>query len=201
MPAMAVQVSSIREEKDALRRKMRAERDRLPPSEREERGAAAAARLLAHPALAGAKLAALFWAAHGELDTASLARALWERKIRLALPKVEGGQILFLETPAEDALRPGPFGLLEPRSDLPMVPLTDLEFMLVPGLAFDSRGWRLGYGKGLYDRVLGRLRSGTVTAGYCFDFQLLGQVPHGPTDLPVGEIVTDRRHLRCGETS
>jgi len=67
----------------------------------------------------------------------------------------------------------------------------DIDVAVVPGLAFDRRGHRVGYGGGFYDRFLGRLRPDALTVGICFSVQLVDEVPHGRGDRPVDLVVTE----------
>jgi 5-formyltetrahydrofolate cyclo-ligase len=81
------------------------------------------------------------------------------------------------------------FGMAEPAADLPVVPADEIELVLVPGLAYDRQGWRLGYGGGYYDRFLAGF--GGVSVGVTFHDLLLDTVPHSGYDLPVGWIVSE----------
>lgn len=82
-----------------------------------------------------------------------------------------------------------PFGMAEPAADLPTVPPEAIELVLIPGLAFDRHGWRLGYGGGYFDRFLKNFAG--VSAGIVFHSLLLDNLPHGEFDVPVQWIVTD----------
>ena len=82
----------------------------------------------------------------------------------------------------------------EPLENAAIVPPQDVDVVLVPGLAFDPKGQRLGYGQGFYDRLLLHMRA--LRVGLAFDFQLLAEVPSFPHDLPVDCVVTDHRVLR-----
>ena len=92
----------------------------------------------------------------------------------------------------ESSLVPGRYGLREPKRELVHpFDLDLLELVLVPGLAFDTKGRRLGRGKGYYDRFLDRLPRQTKRIGLAFDFQLFGEVPAGETDVPVDMVITN----------
>lgn len=86
--------------------------------------------------------------------------------------------------------KPPPDGLLEPRPGLPVVPLEDVEIVLVPGLAFDRRGGRLGRGVGFYDRFLARLPARAITVGVALDGQVVESVPTEPHDVRVAYLAT-----------
>ena len=84
-----------------------------------------------------------------------------------------------------------PFGMAEPAADLPVVSAQQIELALVPGLAFDRNGWRLGYGGGYYDRFLREF--GGVSLGIVFDALLLENLPRDRHDVPVQWLVSEEK--------
>lgn len=142
----------------------------------------------------GPVVVAGFWPMAEELDVRPLMTELAEQGCRLALPAVVGkGQPLaFRAWSFGDPLEPGVFGTLHPS---PKSELVEPDALIVPLLAVDEEGWRLGYGGGFYDRTLVRLRAKkSITAvGVAFDFQLVPNVPHGPDDQPLDWLLTDKR--------
>jgi 5-formyltetrahydrofolate cyclo-ligase len=92
-------------------------------------------------------------------------------------------------------LVPGPFGLLEPNPRNEEADLGSLEVIFIPGLAFDVKGYRLGYGGGFYDRVL--RETSALKVGVCYSFQLLESLPVEPHDVPVDLILTEDGIIRC----
>ena len=97
----------------------------------------------------------------------------------------------FVEVDDLAALSKGAFGLLEPKGGL-TASVADLDLMVVPGVAFDRTGHRLGYGKGFYDRELHATGFSGVLIGFCFEFQLLDRLPAESHDVPVDYIVTEQ---------
>lgn len=89
----------------------------------------------------------------------------------------------------------GHFTVLEPAASCPTFALNRLDLVLVPGVAFDPHGRRLGRGKGYYDRLLADVRG--VKCGVAFDEQVVVEVPVGPHDVPLNCIVTPTRWLNC----
>ena len=87
-------------------------------------------------------------------------------------------------------LAPGAFGVWEPTAPRGRVRLRDLDLVLVPGLAFDRQGHRLGHGHGYFDRLLDRLPKTTATVGLAFRFQLLDRLPVDPHDRAVHTVLT-----------
>lgn len=194
--------TDLTEDKRALRREMGAKRAALPESERRARSDAASARfwqaLESRPLRPGSVIGG-YVAARGEIDPASVLAAAAAAGVMVALPRVdsEGSRLRFHRADA-GALVPGRFGLLEPASDAPEVGIDHLDLVVVPGLAFDGHGGRLGFGGGFYDRTFGSLGRATLV-GFAYDFQIVPRCPTGAGDVPVDAIVTDLRVLRPGE--
>jgi 5-formyltetrahydrofolate cyclo-ligase len=187
------------------------QRAALSESERRARSDAASARLGALPelqALGGRTIGGyVAIVAKGEIDpSAALANAA-ARGATVALPRVAAASpLLHFHAVGEAPLVPGRFGLLEPAAAAPEVALDDLDVVIVPGLAFDSEGRRLGFGGGYYD---GAFRSAAADAGasgagerraaligLCYDFQIVARCPADADDVPVDLVVTDARVLR-----
>jgi 5-formyltetrahydrofolate cyclo-ligase len=129
-----------------------------------------------------------------EIDIRPLMTHLQGEGCRLALPVVQGrGQrLLFRAWQPGDLLESGVFGTLQPSAGCETL---EPDVLLVPLLACDAEGWRLGYGGGFYDRTLEDLRRRRkVTAiGVAFDRQLVPEVPHGADDQRLDWLLTDRR--------
>jgi 5-formyltetrahydrofolate cyclo-ligase len=104
-----------------------------------------------------------------------------------------------IETRLEDLaadLAPGTLGILEPGRSRPEVPPDQIDWALVPGLAFDEQGFRLGRGAGHYDRLLPRLRPDAPRWALAFDVQWVDRLPREPHDQPLDGIVSPNRTLR-----
>ncbi|GAB6085247.1 5-formyltetrahydrofolate cyclo-ligase [Alkaliphilus crotonatoxidans] len=98
----------------------------------------------------------------------------------------------------EDDLEVGNFGVLEPKKEaLRPFSAQELDLVLVPGVAFDTRGYRIGYGAGYYDRFLPTLTPGVPTIGLAHEVQMIEQVPNDSYDIPVEKIVTEDRLILC----
>jgi 5-formyltetrahydrofolate cyclo-ligase len=125
----------------------------------------------------------------GEVDLTPLLTRHPEK--RWLLPRIipeEEHRMVFHPFDAARLVR-HPFGMAEPAADLPTVPTEAIQLALVPGLAFDPRGWRLGYGGGYFDRFLKNFAG--VSAGIIFQVLLLDEIPRGPFDVPMQWIVTE----------
>ena len=94
-------------------------------------------------------------------------------------------------------IAPGTFGIREPAARCPEIPLSGLDLILVPGVAFDWHGHRLGRGKGFYDRLLAGARG--VKCGIAFDEQVMNDVPVGPSDVGLDFILTPTRCVEIAD--
>lgn len=129
----------------------------------------------------------------GEADPALLMQGLAARGWRLALPRIEGEDLSFRAYRPGDALACGGFGLTEPQADAARV---SPDLLLVPLLAFDAAGNRLGYGRGYYDRALARLPD-ALALGLAYAVQQVDAVPHDALDRRLAGVLTDRGMVDC----
>jgi 5-formyltetrahydrofolate cyclo-ligase len=134
-----------------------------------------------------------FWPLSGEIDIRPLLHALAGRGHAVLLPETppRGLPLIFRRWRPGDAMATGRFGTPVPIGEA-MAP----SLVLVPMLAFDRRGNRLGYGAGYYDRTLAAL-PGVATLGCAFAAQELDSVPVGPHDIPLAAIATERGVITC----
>jgi 5-formyltetrahydrofolate cyclo-ligase len=180
--------------KAELRRRMLAVRGATPQEAREER-TKRATELARSLKWEGVQTVASFSAIRGEMDTRSLEDWLRERGIRIAYPCVDlSTNELVLRLAERDELEEATFGLLEPKASCPIVEHVDR--ILVPALAIDPRGHRIGYGRGYYDRLLASIPN-TERIGFVYDFQLVAEAPNQAGDIPLHKVVTDTRILEC----
>ena len=181
--------------KQALRARMRRLRAEQPAKLWQARSLQAQERLLAQDFWRRAGTLALYMPARGEAGTSMLLeRALAEGR-RAFYPRVlkgSGGCMEFVEVRGAEDFEPGAFGILEPRASLAGVPegAFSPDLAVVPGLAFDRMGRRLGFGGGYYDRFFARSSCLTL-AGFCFSFQLCREVPAEPWDVAMDAVCTD----------
>ncbi|MGN1214127.1 MAG: 5-formyltetrahydrofolate cyclo-ligase [Bacteroidaceae bacterium] len=114
----------------------------------------------------------------------------WSHEKTILLPKVVGDSLTIHKYSGRDSLSTGSFGILEPVTPC-FTDFDEVDFVLVPGVAFDASGNRLGRGRGYYDRLFHELLPPSVMrVGVCFPFQLLPFVPTEPTDVPMHKVVT-----------
>jgi 5-formyltetrahydrofolate cyclo-ligase len=182
------------EQKREFRRAMIERRAALLEREREPAAQALVATFREEKPFAPTGVVTGFWPIKDEIDIRPLMQELAGAGCQLALPVVQGKgkPLLFRRWSPGEPLEAGVFGTLQPAADrAPVEP----DALLVPLLACDEEGWRLGYGGGFYDRTLRGLRARrSVTAvGVAFNAQLIPSVPHGPDDERLDWLLTDRR--------
>lgn len=162
-----------------------------------ERAAANAAICDAANALLAARLSpgqalALYAAKGSEVDTSRIDDVARAHGLVVAYPRVNGQERLLrfhAVTPAE--LAPARFGLREPRADAPVVEVGEIAAFVVPGLAFDAAGRRIGWGRGHYDATFATASPAAVRIGLAFERQLVDEVAHEPHDVALHIIITE----------
>ena len=171
----------------------------VPPTEARRRAEAVAAHLVPTREWRGAARVALYAALPDELPTAPLWQAAQAAGIPVLWPRVVG-DVLEFALCEEGELVSGRYGVSAPPERLPVCDLAHGDLLVVPAVAFDAAGRRLGRGGGHYDRVLVGLpeRASSVAIGY--DFQRIDEVPSGDHDVPVTLVVTDAGIHRRSET-
>jgi 5-formyltetrahydrofolate cyclo-ligase len=173
--------------KAALRGRIVAARRQLTDTQRAEAGRRLRDAVLALPEAQMAGTAAAYCSVGTEPDTRGLIYALWKRGTYVLLPLLlPGGDLDWASYEGPDSLAPGPRGLLEPGEPPRGVgAVASADLVIVPALAVDRRGYRLGRGGGSYDRALVRVGAPVPTVALLYDGELLDKVPAGPHDLPV----------------
>ena len=135
-----------------------------------------------------------------EVQTDGIIRRMFAEGKRVAVPLIDlpSVTLTFFEIHGLGDLSVGHFGILEPRGGAHPVPLSETDLILVPLVAWDDRGHRIGYGRGYFDRALaGRARS--LAVGLALESQRITRVPDGPSDVRLDVVVTEKRVLRFDE--
>ena len=117
------------------------------------------------------------------------------------VPVVKPSGLVAAELPAGQLqFQPGPFGIPEPAVSTGAISPEEIDCVMVPGIAFDRRGTRLGFGKGYYDRFLCQLPATTHVCGLAFSLQIVEHIPNMPHDVRMQSLVTEQGVLFCGDT-
>lgn len=196
-PALARQASAV----EQLRRTIRSRRHALDAAERDAASRAIAQRAL--PFLADIDALGAYVAVSGEVDPAPIVTAAWQRGIAVFVPRITAGRSMVF-----GAWRPGAvparglFGVPEPPTDAVIRAASRLDVVLVPLVAFDRTGTRLGTGAGFYDRAFAfRLTqprgSRPMLVGLAYHWQEAPGLERRPWDVPLDAVVTDREVIHC----
>ena len=193
---------ALREAKRSLRERVLAARDSLSPEFRAAASAAICAALAARDDFAAASTVLLTLPFGSEWDSMALLLAALERGKAVVLPRVNATartlELCRLSEPSRDVL-PGYRGIPEPQSHCALIAAEAIDWVLVPGVAFDIAGHRLGYGGGYYDRLLPQLRSDAARIAGGYEMQLVDRLPAAPHDVPVQALATETRTLPMPE--
>ena len=174
-------------EKSVLRREMQRQRRTLSAETVAEYGILIARELRKTKEYRDASSIYLYLSCKNEVSTREILRCALQDGKKIAAPRVQGSVMEFYEIRGmEDTVR-GTFGIAEPKPTAPLA-TDETALMLVPGLAFDRSGNRLGYGGGFYDRYL-HLHPNHPTIGLCYPFQVVETLDAQPHDMPVGRVL------------
>jgi 5-formyltetrahydrofolate cyclo-ligase len=190
------ETTAIRDRKQYIRRSIRAVRRGLSEAERLARSHRIWERVIALPCYQQARIVLGYMAFDHEVLTDGLMQQAMASGKQIVLPMVQAdreGMTLYAIEDLEHDVVSGYRGILEPRPrHTRAVEPEALELVLLPGVAFDLRGGRLGFGAGFYDRLLSRLPRDIPTVGLAFDFQVIPRLPSQPHDIMLDAIVTER---------
>ena len=194
-------MSEATAQKSALRQQMRAQVSGMSSMEREAKATALVDSIRADARWRDARAVMLFIPLPDEINILPLVDQAMDHKKIVAIPRFNPATATYeaaqLGNLATDLVT-GPFNVPEPRSSCAVLQLNRLDVTLVPGLAFDRAGWRLGRGKGYYDRLLAN--AGGSFWGVGFDWQLVETIPGEPHDVVLNCIVTPTHWLEVSPT-
>ena len=184
--------------KKELREQVRRVLATMDPVEAATKSAQATDLLVQSTEYRRAEVVMVFLSLANEIDTTALVLRAWQDHKRVLAPRVSWEQRRMMPTEIRSLTRDlveSSMGLREPVSGTP-IPIPIIDLVIVPGLAFDKKGNRLGRGRGFYDRFLAHPEFKGLTCGFAFEEQLLPEVPAHPLDRPVSMLVTDKKMRR-----
>lgn len=181
--------------KQELRRRGLAAREAQP--QKEKLSELICARFAALAEYAAASTVMSYVDAQGEVRTRHFLPVAIKHGKRVVVPYCLAEDLALFRLEHIGELAPGAFGILEPRPELRGAPrktveLAEIDLVMVPGVAFDRRGARLGRGRGYYDRFLRRLRPDAVLVGLAFECQLLDEIPTLAHDVFMDKVITEK---------
>jgi 5-formyltetrahydrofolate cyclo-ligase len=186
---------TISGEKGKLREEIRAKAANESDESKRLKSESITQKLLDDPLFQNSKALMFYVSIASEVETLPLIKKALKVGKRIVVPYIDKKSDSLvpveIKDPLED-LAPGSYGILEPRAELVRpFDINQLELVLVPGLAFDRLGHRLGRGKGYYDCFLNSLPVKVKRYGLCFDFQLFDVVPFNSRDVSVDRVITN----------
>lgn len=184
--------------KQSLRKQMKTSLSALSAEEAGERSRRACDNLARLDEFAGADTVMLYVPIPGELDCLPAVRTAWEQGKTVLVPRVspsEAGVMHAIRIENEEALEPGSYGIREPREGAAWE-IDGIELIVVPALAFDRVGHRLGRGGGFYDRFLAQRGEASIACGIGFSLQIADGLPREAHDEPLDLVVTDTEVIR-----
>lgn len=175
--------------KRELRQQIRTQKRRLSAAELAVMSEDICSKVLALASWQEAGTLLLYYPLPDEVDVRVLIKDAFESGKKVLLPVVKGDELELHLYEGEASLKEGAFGIMEPTGPL-FAPkhYDEIELAIIPGMAFDSAGHRLGRGKGYYDRLLPNLKA-TKLIGICFPFQFLEEVPAEAHDISVCKVI------------
>lgn len=147
-------------------------------------------RITKLPTYQAANTILAYFSMKNEVSLYPLIEAAWRQGKRVALPQMEQDQIIprLFTSPSE--LEIGAFSVLEPAATCEQIPLEQLDFVVVPGVAFDKARYRLGFGKGHYDRFFAQLPT-VYKCGVAYEEQIVGTIYPEVHDIPMNIVITN----------
>ncbi|MFK7990763.1 MAG: 5-formyltetrahydrofolate cyclo-ligase [Sandaracinaceae bacterium] len=184
--------------KSEIRDRRKRTRKALPREARWARSASICERVVGLPEWERAKTVLAFVSMVKEVQTKAAIENAWAAGKRVAVPRMNADfdGLELRELSADTELEESGMMFLQPPEDAPTVADEDIDLVLVPALAVDERGHRVGYGKGLYDGLLPRLKR-ALRVAVVFDFERIAEVPDRDADERVDVVITDARIDRC----
>ncbi len=183
-------------EKELLRKKFAAIRRKLSHETRKRADKRICTSILRLPKVANSNIICAFFSLPTEVNIAGAIGELFRRKKTVVLPKVSGDDLEIREIRSPEDVVVGAYRVLEPDDRCPKISKHTVDVFLVPGLCFDSRGFRIGWGKGYYDRLLEGVEA--VKIGVAYQAQVVAHVPHTSYDVPMDIVVTERKVVLVG---
>lgn len=184
--------------KNVLRKTFAQKRDTLPVQAIKDKSTKIIHKLLLLEEIKRAKIIFIYISFKGEVYTHDLIKSLINSKV-VVVPRVTDTKkktLLLSQLQSWSHLSPGAYGILEPRQEyIKELPYEDIDVAVVPGILFDKKCHRIGYGGGYFDRLLKSLTATKI--GLAFDTQIIDAIPQAKHDVSMDKIITDKRTITC----
>ncbi len=173
-----------------VRRRMLSHRRELSGSQKKKADRAIRAAVLRLPLLQNARTVCTYLSLPEEVDTSLIVKKLFGMGKQVVVPKVMEQNLMLYEIRSMNDVAPGAFSLLEPKVTNPTIDASAVDLFIVPGIAFDRKGYRLGWGKGHYDRLLSGVHVSVI--GLSYSQQVVDKLPASSYDIPMTVVVTEK---------
>jgi len=188
-------------EKELLRKRILSLRRSLSYEEIQKKSEKIKQRLFSLPAFDKARALLFYLSLKDEVQTRDMIKEALKLNKIVAVPLIKLKERNILPARLyrfDEDLTIGPLGIPQPKGNLErLLPLNEIELVIVPGVAFDEKGNRIGFGMGFYDRFLKKLPARVEVVALAFELQLVQRIPSQPHDISVDCIVTERRIIHC----
>lgn len=189
-------------DKKLIRSSIRKLRDSMPEDERSVKSERITDSVTGTPEYKAARDVLIYVSTGSEADTTELIKRCFEDKKNVYVPKVYGKEMRFISIGSLDELTPGYYGIMEPVSDEPVWEKGSMDtyndsLCIMPGLAFDRKFNRIGYGGGFYDKFLEKAQ--VYKMAVCYDCQIVERIDAQDTDIKPDMIVTDMEVIKNGQ--
>lgn len=183
--------------KEALRKLILQKRRALPIKQKKFFDKKIRNRLFQLKVFKEAKTVFLYVSKEDEVDTHEILNGLLKQNKKAVVPKIHTKlpHLHLVHLDEIKNLKRGKFGILEPKSPHPRVKPDEIDVAIIPGVAFDKTGHRIGYGKGYFDRILHKIK--TPKIGLAYDFQMVDKIQTHIYDMPVSIIITNKKTYDC----
>lgn len=183
------------ENKVQVRARLRSLRRAMSLSEVVLRSQLIGERFLNSPMIGDQGTFGLYAAIENEVRTEGIFQELRKFQKRVGYPLVTPKGIKFMEVQDLSEMKVGRWGILEPREGGRVFSLDDIELVAIPGIGFDEEGYRVGYGKGYYDKALKNFKG--IKVGLAYEQQILKTIPREADDICCDWICTEQRLIQC----
>jgi 5-formyltetrahydrofolate cyclo-ligase len=183
-----------RNDKEAVRKKILSLRHQIPFEDRQNKSRLIMARLIQLHDFSMAQNIMVYVSFSSEVVTDELIRSAMEKEKRIVVPVVDlhDHQLILSEIKHQDELVPSTYGIREPKKVRPIRP-DQVELFILPGVAFDEQGMRLGYGGGYFDRLLKTKTRFQKLVGLAYEMQIQEELPYMSYDVPVDMVITEEK--------
>jgi len=183
--------------KEKLRKEIKEKRRKLSKEENRKKSKEIKEKLFGLKEYRDARVVLFYVSYNGEVFTHDMIlESFYKKNVIVPVSNKEDNTLILSRLKSWDELSIGSYRILEPRIEkIRKTNIKDIDLIIVPGVAFDIKGNRMGHGKGYYDKLLSEAKATTI--GLSFEFQIVEKIPVEPHDIPVHKIVTEDRIIKC----